>query len=238
MASEMVEGPVMPDTVVTPIFGNITAAETPSLGALSAEADHRIANNLTMIAGLVRLHRRGLPNDRAMSAHEVGELLDEISARIQTVGQLHKLLASAGQPGAVDIAEYLREIAEMSLSTLSAGERASLSLTLEPGCTMPARQAVAAGLIASEALTNALKYAHPTGVHGKIQVACRQRNGRVIVEVADDGVGLPESFDRHQDGAVGFLLMRSLASQLGADLEFDQRDIGICVRLSVPVTAD
>ena len=232
------EASAMPSTVVTQLFAGIEPSKTPSPELLSAEADHRIANSLTMIAGLVRLQRKGLPNDRLMTAHEVRGLLDEISARIETVGHLHKLLASAERRGAVNLAEYLREIAEITLSSLSGGEHASLSLALEAGCTMPARQAVAAGLIASEALTNALKYAHPTGVHGKIEVVCRRQEGWVVVEVADDGVGFPEGFDPRQAGAVGFLLMHSLASQLGAQLEFDQRDIGVCVRLKVPMVAD
>ena len=227
----------MPANVVARLLGENGPAPTPSPEALSAEADHRIANNLTMIASLVRLHGNGLPKDRPMTAQEVRELLDEISVRIQSVGRLHKLLASARQPGEVDIAEYLREIAETTFSSLSAGERASLSLALEAGCTMPAKLAVAAGLLTSEALTNALKYAHPTGVQAKIHVVCRKENSRLVVEVADDGIGFPEGFDPHRDGSVGFLLIRALATQLDADLEFDRGEIGVCVRISIPMAA-
>ena len=227
----------MPSNALVQLLNESPDPATASPDALSAEADHRIANNLTMIAGLVRLHGKDLPNDRPIAAQEVRELLDEISVRIQSVSRLHKLLASAGRPGEVDIADYLREIAETTFSSLSAGERASLSLALEAGCTMPAKRAVAVGLVASEALTNALKYAHPTGVRGKIQLVCRNQNDRVVVEVADDGIGFPEGFDPHQDGSVGYLLMRSLASQLGADLEFDRGEIGVCVRISIPMAA-
>jgi two-component sensor histidine kinase len=82
---------------------------------------------------------------------------------------------------------------------------------------------------------NAIKFAHPTGVTGHLLVGCNRREDMTVIEVVDDGVGLPERFDPTVDGQFGLQLLRSLASQLKARLEFDNTGLGLSVRLSLPV---
>jgi len=55
-----------------------------------------------------------------------------------------------------------------------------------------------------------------------------------VVEVSDDGVGLPESFDPATDGGLGFQLMRALAAGLDAELEFEHNSLGVCARILKP----
>jgi PAS domain S-box-containing protein len=87
-------------------------------------------------------------------------------------------------------------------------------------------------MIVGEAVANAIKYSHPTGVAGKIAVECNQdREGCVVVSVTDDGVGLPENFDPARDGDGGFRIMRTLSEKLGATLTFKSTPLGLRVRL-------
>ena len=61
---------------------------------LMAEANHRIANNLTLVAGWLRLQSVEVTKSgRELSADAAGLLLDEACARIDTVSRLHRLLA-------------------------------------------------------------------------------------------------------------------------------------------------
>ena len=87
-------------------------------------------------------------------------------------------------------------------------------------------------MFVEEAITNALKYAHPTGVKGEITVACGV-NGRsgFVIEIADDGVGFPEGFKPEAGGSLGTRLMQTLAARIGAEAEFLSLDIGATVRL-------
>jgi two-component sensor histidine kinase len=97
------------------------------------------------------------------------------------------------------------------------------------------RHALHAGLITAELLTNAVKYAHPTGLPVSIQVRCETNdNGSFLVEVTDDGVGFPENFDPSTDGGLGFQLMRALANGLSAELQFEHDSLGVCARLVKP----
>ena len=102
--------------------------------------------------------------------------------------------------------------------------RHSGSLTRLPSddCAVTSDEAAVIGLIVGEAVTNAIKYSHPTGVPGKITVECQQDDkGRIAIDVTDDGVGLPENFDPKSDGNVGFRMMRALSERLGAALAFE-----------------
>jgi len=89
-------------------------------------------------------------------------------------------------------------------------------------------------LIVVEILMNAIKYAHPTGVPIEMRVACTPTNDGIMLEFDDDGVGLPEGFNVHLDGGVGFKTIRTLARELGATLQIESDYLGLSFRLSLP----
>src|SRR5215469_14752330 len=198
------------------------------------DANHRIANTLALIVGLIRFQTGRLPQEPLLPAEEVRGLLQDLSLRVDAIGRLHRLLTRGNEYVTVDLLTYLHEIADAAICSLPPKQTETL-LDLEPDCPIAAPRATAVGLVIGEALTNALKYSHPTGVPGKIGIASRRNPGRgLIIEVADDGVGLPEGFDPYTTKSTGMALMRDLAQQLSARLEFEQRPIGLCVRLELP----
>src|ERR1700684_2711739 len=137
-----------------------------------AEADHRIANNLASLSGAIRLQRNAISRSgKILTAEQACTLLDEISARIEVTAKLHKSLAMAANGDGVNLGNFLHEIAEM-IGTL--GGQGKMNLTVEhsgDGCIEP-RHALHAGLITAELLTNAVKYAHPTGIPVSVRVHC------------------------------------------------------------------
>jgi two-component sensor histidine kinase len=69
----------------------------------------------------------------------------------------------------------------------------------------------------------------------KVHIRCEAKgDGSFLVEVTDDGVGFPESFDPSTDGGLGFQLMRALANGLSAELQFEHDSLGVCARLVKP----
>jgi len=196
-----------------------------------AEADHRIANNLAMLAGLMHLHAaEALRGTSSLTPVQVSALLEELSAKVATVAKLHRALANSGARG-IRIAQYVREICQ-TVSSLSSGSRTSVSITSTCEQDMEAARALPVGFIVTEMMTNALKYAHPTGMPVVLSVSCTEADdGSICIEVADDGVGLPERFDPSTDGGLGFRLMRSLAEQIGAELTFAASPLGTTCRL-------
>jgi two-component sensor histidine kinase len=216
-------------------FGGAAVRHAGSDDRLS-EAQHRIANNLALIAGYARLqatrlHKAGQP----LSAREASIVLEEVAARIETVGELHRLLSGAPGKGddGVDLGRFLAKLCASLMETVSFAGDTTIAHKDTGGCMVRPDQATPVALIVSELVTNALKYAHPTGVAGRILVSCRSTGGGLVVEVTDDGVGLSEDFDPLSDGGLGFRVVRGLARQLGADLVYESGDIGLTVRLTL-----
>jgi two-component sensor histidine kinase len=199
------------------------------------EAHHRIANNLALIAGFVRLQASKISKDgKPLSAADACLVLEEVEVRIQTVGRLHHLLA-VREPGAqVDVAEYLRAIGGILSQSVCNTRSVDLSCDART-CMVSPQGAALLGLIVTELVTNSVKYAHPAGTRGRVSVLCRKdRDGGVVLSVSDDGVGLPEGFDPRVDGGLGLRVIRSLADQLDAELQFDSGPLGLTVTVTAP----
>ena len=208
-----------------------------------SEAQHRIANNLALIAGYTRLQASRLGKaGQSLSAREACIALEEVAARIETVGELHRLLSSPGQAtvgdAGVDLGRFLDKLCASLMQTVSFAGDTTISHQDGGGCLVRPDQATPMALIVAELVTNALKYAHPTGVAGRIVVLCRRHASGLVVEVADDGVGLGEGFDPRTDGGLGFRVVRGLARQLGATLAYEATGVGLTVRLSLGADDD
>jgi two-component sensor histidine kinase len=198
-----------------------------------SEAHHRIGNSLALIASIVRMQARAmLSRSDAVPVADVRLLVEELGQRLEALGRLHGKLARLDGP--VDLADYLRDIAKSAVSGLAFAGRMHLHFDIPDTCIVSARVAPLVGLAVSELVMNAVKFAHPTGVTGDLQIACNRCENAIVVEVSDDGVGLPEGFDPTVDGQFGLQLLRSLSGQLKARLEFVSTGIGLSVRLSIP----
>src|ERR1700727_3814006 len=155
-----------------------------------AEADHRIANNLASLSGALRLQRNAISKSgKTLNAAQVCRLLDDISARIEVTAKLHKSLALAVNGDGVNLGNFLREIAEM-VDTLGPEGKMNLTVNHSGDGYIEPRHALHAGLITAELLTNAVKYAHPTGIPVSIQVRGETNDdGSFLVESTEDGMG-------------------------------------------------
>lgn len=196
------------------------------------EADHRIANHLSLLASFVRLSARELSSESQGGQPEIQLLLSRISSQIETVSRLHRALAS--EPGAAaDLGLSLRELCT-SLELALVG-RASLIQDLPAGHHVGPDQILPITHIVAEAVTNAIKHAHPRDGRCVISVGCgATEDGRRWVEVADNGGRHSNAFDPNSAGGLGFRLMYALAKQLNAVLNFKTTDAGLRVSLALP----
>ena len=199
-----------------------------------AESNHRIGNNLSIIGGLVLQQALDIEREsRSFDGKEVAQLLREVSQRIDMVGRYHRMLAQPGADSSVDLGDFLHEVATAAIRSM-----ANDDLTLEPiprdRCEIHTSQALLAGFIVGELVTNSLKYAHPPRVKGKIWLTCNTTDGATRITLSDDGVGLPEGFDADNSGGMGLRMARVLAKQLQARLSFSSPGHGLTVELLIP----
>lgn len=200
------------------------------------ESDHRIANHLTLLASMVQVQMGQLAKGpETLSRDEAQSILRETIGRILSVSHLHRRLARPAQKGEIDVGDYLLECTSDLVSSLSLRGKVHFAQRLATHCNFSADDAQVLGLLVSEAIMNAVKHAHPTGVPVQITLACdRTPQGNLMIEIGDDGVGLPESFDASKAGGVGFRLIRSLADKLGATLTIESDSLGLTFRLLFP----
>lgn len=200
---------------------------------LIQEADHRIANHLAMLAAFVRLKELELARDPAVPSSEAVQiLLETIRTQTDAVARLHRSLALNGRHVLSDLAEHLHATCA-PLASLLAG-RVEVIEDFSPGCQVAPDQVLPLTQIVSEAVTNAFKHACPIGRCGKITVRSRRDElGGFTVEIADDWPGLPPGLDLEVEGGLGLRLMRALSKQLGGRLEFQSRNTGALVRLTL-----
>ena len=194
----------------------------------TGEVDHRIANSLATISGLVRV--------RARAANGVADpktFLLEIADRIDTVAKLHRLLAYSNSEN-VRLVEYLQEICDRLGSALATNTPV-YSVDCSSEYIVPFNVALPLGLITAELFSNSLKYAHPAGLPVKISVSCsRTRADELILSYEDDGVGFPEAFDVSHDGHLGMRFIRSLSEQLGATHKWLSDPLGVQFEMRFP----
>jgi PAS domain S-box-containing protein len=197
---------------------------------LLREIHHRVKNNLQVISSIISLQKASFRDeaDRDMGV--------DMQARIQSMAQLHELLYGSGDFSSIDPAEYLEAI--VGVVTQSYGE-AEMRVAAQSD-SLPIDEAIPFGLIATELLTNALKYAYPYGRAGDIYVSYGRSETARRLEVRDAGTGLPPGFDPSNSASMGFTLVYSLAEQLGGRLSISEADPGkpspgLSVALSFPV---
>lgn len=204
-----------------------------------AEANHRIANSLTLLVSMVRMQANAAgrrPEPVSPAEHQMA--LQAIAARIGTIGHLHRLLSHVPADGCTSLQPHLKEVSAAMVSALSSPEQSVRVEHRGQDCLVLTRQVQPIVLMLCEIFINAMKYAHPSGVPLVIEIECFSgADGRLVVLISDDGIGLPESFDPARDGGLGFRVIRSLAGELGAELAIETSDLGLSFRLSLPASA-
>ncbi|WP_176556194.1 PAS domain-containing protein [Rubellimicrobium rubrum] len=193
------------------------------------EVNHRVKNSLQLVTSLLMLQA-----SQARSP-ELKQALLEARGRLSVVSAMHQRLYSTSQHDRVDFGDYLRDMARETLRSLGGEQRAELVTDVESDVVFPLAQAVPLALVVSELVTNAVKYAFQTCDKGRLQVTLQRTNGGVRIEVADDGVGLPEGFDPLRSGGLGMKIVTSLVRQVRGQLTVDQTGPGTRFMIDLPI---
>jgi len=193
---------------------------------LLKEIHHRVKNNLAVISSLFYLQAKYLTDP------DMIRVMQESQDRVRAMASVHESLYASESLAKVDFAEYAvnlssQLVANYSLST----NQIKLVQELEP-VLLPIDIAVPCGLILNEIVTNAVKHAFPDGRQGTINLSLRRNGESCVLELRDDGIGLPPDFDPGAAGSsLGLRLIRSLSRQVDATYEFLPARPGTIVRL-------
>ena len=197
--------------------------------ALVREANHRFANHLAVIVSAVNRQLSALKHSGrdSLPRAEVRAMLEDLATSVYCIANLNRLIAQDPLSGEVDLEELLRLTTQNTISSFAIHGRMSLQCDFTGDLLVPHDKARAILLIVMEILMNAIKYAQPAKGRLAIALHCRRRqDGGLLVEVGDNGCGLPEGFDADLDGGTGFTVIRMLAHSLGK-IDVDSSDKGL-----------
>ena len=199
------------------------------------EANHRIANNLVSLARTFTRQLPAIESGPEMVPRElVAELVKDMAGRMNALGRLHHLLSNGRVQGKVDLGDALSEVIEGFRTTGMFGDRLDIHLSAD-GCEIDAATASMLMLVVAEIATNAVKYAHPSGLPVELTIAATMTvAGNLILCIADDGVGLPEGFDEKRDAGPGLRLVRGLVESTGGRLALNSDPLGLRFTIELP----
>jgi len=181
---------------------------------LIKEIHHRVKNNLIGIQGLLRLPLKHIRDEDAKVYFR------ESANRVKSMSMIHERLYRTHDLSSINVAEYLYSLGRMLLDFYKIGEdRINLEYSI-PDMSLDVEKMIPCGLIVNELITNAIKYAFPDGREGSIRIAFyKDSKEGYVLEVADDGIGLPGDFTVYQTESLGMQLVTSLVKQLNGSLE-------------------
>ena len=193
---------------------------------LLAEVNHRVANSLSFVGALVNLQRQSISDPAARAA------LSETRGRIQAVADMHKHLYTTGDVTTVQLDGYLGDMLERLAEAMgSDGAKAPIAIDLEP-VRVPTAVGVNLGIVVTEWVTNAFKYAYG-GALGEVRVSARVQGEALHVVVQDDGVGL-RTDGKAQGTGMGSKIVATVARSLKAEVVYVARQPGTDAKLMMP----
>ena len=171
---------------------------------LLREVNHRVANSLQLIASLTRLQETAVQDLAAREA------LAAMRNRIAAVAQVHRRLYTSDDVRSVALHDYLGGLVEEIAR--SVGGR-PIGFEAEP-IEVSTDRAVSLGVILTELVTNALKYAYPAGEEGPITVRLERQGDHGLLAVQDRGVGAASASPATGTG-LGRRIVESLSQSVG-----------------------
>jgi PAS domain S-box-containing protein len=192
---------------------------------LLAEVNHRAKNSLAIASSLLGIQGRRQADPR------IRALFQEAQDRLTAMARVHDLLSKSEASQSVDLATYLADLCGALRPLTERDDCVMLASDVEEGILVHAHQAIPLGIVATELITNAVKYAFPPPACGTIRVEARHcAEGEVELIVADDGVGMAGEV---REGSLGFGLVEALVRQIGGTLAV-RSGAGVAVAIRFP----
>ncbi len=180
---------------------------------LLQEIHHRVKNNLQIISSLLNLQSRSLAHPEVLTAFK------DSQNRVRSMALIHEKLYQSRDLARIDFAAYVRELAGQ-LFRAYRSDAVAINLRVNVrDVFLSIETAAPCGLIVSELVSNALKYAFPDGRSGDIVIELSPGpHGDYLLTVRDNGVGLPPTLDLPTVTSLGLRIVNILTSQLGGTL--------------------
>lgn len=179
---------------------------------LLREVHHRVNNSLQIISSLFNLQSSYVDENYR-------DVLLVSQSRVKSMAMIYEKLYQSPDLTHINIKDYVESFVS-NLFSLYGVETGIIQTQIKvSNIEMGMDTAIPLGLIINELVTNSLKHAFPDGIKGKkIQITLNKNNGLFKLEVADNGVGIPETEITESPKTLGLQLVKSLVNQLNGTM--------------------
>ena len=187
---------------------------------LLKEIHHRVKNNMQVISGLLDLQA-----DKSKDP-AIKDFSTKAKDRIRSMALLHEKIYLSKDLANIEISDYIETLTDELVYNYNINNNIKLKREIDE-VFLDIDKAIPLGLIINELVSNSLKYAFPKDRKGEIFISLKslsrqsrsKKNNGIILEVGDNGLGLPKNFDIQNTETLGLELVKSLTQQLKGSLK-------------------
>jgi two-component sensor histidine kinase len=214
-------------TLANQIALAIENARLVTNAAVVREMHHRIKNNLQTVAMLLRLPTL---SGEKLSARAATEVVQISVNRILSIAAVHEILSQEGFRF-VDVKDVAERIAQLTAQNMLSPDRRIGIQVIGEAIVLPSKPATSLALVINELLQNALEHAFIGQAQGTVTISLSRSPHHFIVEVSDDGVGLPQE----RPASTGLEIVETLVrDDLRGKLGFESGEQGTHVLIRLP----
>lgn len=184
---------------------------------LVKEIHHRVKNNLQTIVSLLESQSAYLQDDALLA-------LQDSQNRVYAMSLIHQKLYQSDNVASIKMSSYLPELVNYLKDSFDV-RNIQIKISVSD-IELDVSQAVPIGLILNEAITNAIKYAFPN--HSPAQwvkvLMETAADGKMLLAISDNGVGLPPELDVSKADGLGLRLMKGLAGDIDGEFTIESKD--------------
>ncbi len=172
---------------------------------LIRELYHRTKNNMQIISSFIQIQSRKIGDDK------VSSFAKNIVSKIQTMSLVHEKLYQSKNLSKINLKEYIEELVSLIVNYNTASSN-NISVIFEiANAELSIDSAIPLGLVINEIVTNSFKHAFSPGKKGQIAVSLKkEKDGSIILIISDNGTGLSEGFNLHENSSLGMTTIFSI----------------------------
>jgi PAS domain S-box-containing protein len=178
------------------------------------EIHHRVKNNLQIVSSLLKLQAGYITEQESKDAFVISQ------NRVKSMALIHQQLYRSTDLSKIDFGEYINQlIAHLQQAYITHHKRTSIKVEAEK-IFLEIDTAIPCGLIINELVSNSFKHAFHNRESARIKIRLvNAGDKKYLLEVSDNGSGLPEGFDIRKTASLGMQLVVTLTEQLDGTIE-------------------
>jgi len=179
---------------------------------LLKEIHHRVKNNLQIISSLLKMQSQDFGNE------EIKEIFRETQNRIMSMSFIHQSFYQSGDLSEVDFDKYVGKLVN-NLFNIYDTDPLKVKFEIDTkNINLGVDTAIPCGLMINEIISNSLKHAFIKGSRGSILITLDEKEGVCILNIKDNGKGIPESVQLGKSTSLGMVLITMLCDQIDGSI--------------------